>query len=510
MILAAPICANAWRVEPYQSGDVNLDGYISIKDATEIQKYLAGMDYTASANVREIADTNQDGDVNIMDVTLIQKSLAGLAEIPNDAMPTQPTEPTTEMTTAEPTTAPQTQPPTVQPTTIQPTAAPVTQPATTAPAPNEPTAPNPKVKSNVTIYFTNNENWTTVNFYFFNSKTGEPKKAWPGDAITTAKTNGLGEKIFYTTVDTSVYDRVIFNNGTRQTVNVPVGKASSGFYISDASSRKAMKVGTYAYTGADTGTMKKLTLQYSAGYNKKIWIWTPADYSASSADKYRTVYMLDGQNMFDDDHSDSYGGWEVTDAVESMMSNGGRGVIVVGIDNGNSYRDSELTPDIGDVVPAYAKDFENGTGKKFSDFVVNTVMPYVQKNYNSSKAACDNCIAGSSSGGIEAFYIGIEHPDKFGQIGAFSPAFLLFGSSVWDSYLGTKTLSPTQRLYLYSGNASGLEAEIYTDAVAMYPRLKALGWDDSRIKLVEEETADHNEAWWRIFFPEMLAWCMDV
>jgi enterochelin esterase-like enzyme len=221
--------------------------------------------------------------------------------------------------------------------------------------------------------------------------------------------------------------------------------------------------------------------------------------------------MMDGQNLFDEDHTDGYGGWEVTDAVESMMSNGGRGVIIVGIDNSSGNRDSELTPDLGDVKPEHKKDFSNRTGEQFSDFVVNTVMPYVQKNYNSSKAARDNIIAGSSSGGLEAFYIGMEHSDKFGHIGSLSPAYLLFDENVWNNYLKKFdfTSASTPKLYIYNGG-NNLEKDLLPDILTMYDRLKDGGWDSSKLKLILEEGGDHNESWWRIIFPECLTWLLAV
>ncbi|MCH5303309.1 MAG: starch-binding protein, partial [Ruminococcus sp.] len=345
-------------------------------------------------------------------------------------------------------------------------------------------------------------------FYLYNSQTQATEKSWPGTPITKYTSNDYGERIYSSTVDVNKYDRIIFNNGSsQQTVNIPVNKASSGFFISDSSNSGAMLVGTYAVSGADGGKITKTNLTYSAGYTKKIWIWTPADYSATSADKFRTVYIMDGQNLFDDDHQDGYGGWEVTDAVESMMSNGGRGVIIVGIDNGNSKRDSELTPDLGPVVPSYANEFSNRTGKQFSDFVVNTVMPYVQKNYNSSPARVDNFIAGSSSGGLEAFYIGMENKDKFGGIGALSPAFLLFNSNVWNSYLSKFdfTSADMPRLYIYNGKV-GLEDELYPDVISMNTRLISKGYSPDKIKLSIEDKGEHNEAWWRIIFPEFLSW----
>ena len=492
-------------------GDADGDKKVKIADATVIQRFLADMD-TLDADCRKAADVNGDNIINIADATLIQKYLADMKTGYNIGNPiasddaTEPsTEPTTQPTTAAPTTQPTTAAPTTQPTTAAPTTQPTTPPTTDA------TAPNPTVKNLIDIYFTNNKNWSTVYFYLYNSETSAQAAAWPGTKITKYTTNDFGEKIYSSTVDVNKYDRVIFTNGTQQTVNVPINKASSGFYISNSSNAKAMLVATYAATGADGGKITKTNLTYSTGYTKKIWIWTPADYSATSADKYRTVYIMDGQNLFDDDHQDGYGGWEVTDAVESMMANGGRGVIIVGIDNGNSKRDSELTPDIGSVVPSYANEFSHRTGEAFSNFVVNTVMPYVQKNYNSSTARVDNFIAGSSSGGLEAFYIGLEHKDKFGGIGALSPAFLLFNASVWNSYLSKYdfTADDMPLLYIYNGNGD-FENELYPAVIAMHSRLLSLGYSTDKIKLSIEENAAHNEAWWRIIFPEFLSWGLQI
>ena len=218
---------------------------------------------------------------------------------------------------------------------------------------------------------------------------------------------------------------------------------------------------------------------------------------------------MDGQNLFDADHSDSFGGWQVTDAVESLMANGGRGMIIVGIDNGNSKRDIELTPDIGNVKPQYQSDFGVRTGEAFSNFVVEKVMTYVQSNYNSSTAAKDNAIIGSSSGGLESFYIGMENMDKFGHIGALSPAFALFSESVWNKYLSKYDLTsenmPT--IYIYNGNNDSVEKEVNADTVAMYNKLTKDGYNSEKITLVLEEEAKHNEGYWRLIFPEMLCWC---
>lgn len=460
LLMSVVLTVNAYSTEKYKNGDVNRNGTVSISDATEIQRYLACMTIFYEEQTT-LADFNLDGVINIMDVTKIQMVLANIEDFPSE--PTTPTQPSTEE----------------------------------------------KVDDTVNIYFTNNKSWTDVYFYMYNSVTGEENGQWPGQKILNYSVNEYGEKVYCGSADTKKFDRIIFNNGAdSQTVNTALSKASSGFFIQSGHGT-SMIPGTYAYTGADAGTLVTTNLEYSTGYNKKIWIWTPADYSATDAKKFKTLYIMDGQNLFDSDHSDSYGGWQVTDAVESLMANGGRGMIIVGIDNGNDKRDSELTPDIGQVKPIYQSSFGVRTGEAFSDFVVNKVMPYVQSKYNSSTLPEDNAIVGSSSGGLESFYIGMENMDKFGHIGALSPAFALFDESVWNTYLSKYNFASDNlpRLYIYNGNADSVEKELYADTVGMYENLTDKGYNSHKITLVLEENGYHNEGYWRLIFPEMLCWC---
>ncbi len=61
------------------SGDVNGDGILNIRDATEIQKYNAELVDFNEIQLR-LGDLNNDGRVNISDATLIQKRVAEIKE----------------------------------------------------------------------------------------------------------------------------------------------------------------------------------------------------------------------------------------------------------------------------------------------------------------------------------------------------------------------------------------------------------------------------------------------
>ncbi|MBQ9743392.1 MAG: dockerin type I repeat-containing protein [Ruminococcus sp.] len=67
----------ALESEDEQVGDVDGDGLISVRDATEIQYYLARLVYIAP-NRYDDADVNRDGVVSVKDATMIQKFLAGI------------------------------------------------------------------------------------------------------------------------------------------------------------------------------------------------------------------------------------------------------------------------------------------------------------------------------------------------------------------------------------------------------------------------------------------------
>ena len=82
----------------YKYGDVNQDGVLSINDATDTQRYLAGY-FNFTRDMLILSDVDDDNDVSIMDVTLIQMYLARLVDdfpANNEVAPTTPTTPPTD------------------------------------------------------------------------------------------------------------------------------------------------------------------------------------------------------------------------------------------------------------------------------------------------------------------------------------------------------------------------------------------------------------------------------
>lgn len=80
MLMVASFCTVSVMAEDsFPLGDVDLNGVLNVRDATAVQKYLAGIiDFTSDR--KKLADTDGDGKVSIKDATKIQKRLAGIED----------------------------------------------------------------------------------------------------------------------------------------------------------------------------------------------------------------------------------------------------------------------------------------------------------------------------------------------------------------------------------------------------------------------------------------------
>ena len=237
-------------------------------------------------------------------------------------------------------------------------------------------------------------------------------------------------------------------------------------------------------------------------YDKNVYIWTPDDYDPKSEEKYSTVYMLDGQSVLSRKLDNKPQNWHVSEFVTSMMSVTDNKAIVVAIETMGSEttsRDEELVPNIGGK---YDEDPEPVRyGNEFSDFIADTIIPYVEKNYNVYTDAKHNCIAGSSIGGIGAFYIGLDHPEKFGTVGALSSSFWTDDAETWKKFLGSIDYSNVPFMYMYAGafyEDMGYLSEL------VYNNLLDCGYPKDKIVFHTNETGTHDIPYWRSVYPEFL------
>ncbi len=316
--------------------------------------------------------------------------------------------------------------------------------------------------------------------------------------IEMTKTDEGNDYYIYTCqADTRKYNMVHLDYGADDpTLDVAFDEYVSGWYLSDG------ELSPYV-VGKEPDYNEKYetkTFQFE-GYDLNVYIWVPDDYDSESEDKYSTIYVLDGQvDLLDNIDGNDEGSWHTVEHVESMMSLTDNKAVVVGIESGKTTRDDELIPNIGKMsVDKYPS---KQLGDDFADFICDTVIPYIESNYNVYADAEHTSVTGSSLGGLEAFYTAVEHPDKIGTAGAMSPSFWAFDIQTWINWLLPKMTEKNHPyLYIYAG-----DYELDNGAVAalMNNYLIKCGYPKDRIVCSVYQTGEHLNVYWQNIFPEFL------
>lgn len=245
----------------------------------------------------------------------------------------------------------------------------------------------------------------------------------------------------------------------------------------------------------------ELYLPYPGKDDRRVRVFVPAH---EEGEVLPVVYMTDGQNLFDEETC-SWGCWLTREAVRQERAAGGKAAIIVGIHNDNKWRDNELTPaSIGAVIAADKMDnFTAPEGEVFDAFVCNTVMPAVEAQFPVKTGRENTAFCGSSSGGLQAFFTALRHPEVFRMAGVFSPAFLLYDTDDMWRWVGGQLTANMPYLYIYTGAGDELEQQIFESVEAVYDILMELYPPELLNEVVLFENK-HHEAAWGAVFPDFL------
>lgn len=232
--------------------------------------------------------------------------------------------------------------------------------------------------------------------------------------------------------------------------------------------------------------------------SRRIWIYLPPDYEASTDKRYPVLYMQDGQNLFDEALAWMNNEWKVDETLNAFFEEGLESVIVVGIEHGEEHRGQEYAPWVRDVNGVT----EGGEGDEYVDFLVNTLKPYVDTNFRTLPAREHTGVAGSSLGGLISLYAALKYPQIIGKVGAISPA-LWFNPEIID-YAGQQPSELKTRFYFVTSKEEG-DGMIGRINQA-YEALLAQGHKEEDIKRVLTETGAHDEIYYGQRFQEMYLW----
>ena len=187
--------------------------------------------------------------------------------------------------------------------------------------------------------------------------------------------------------------------------------------------------------------IEKIKLKGEKDFGKReLLIYTPLEYFDQSR-SFEVVYVLDAQSR------------EFFDAVHTTIAfqnNGLRPMIVVGI--ASPYRNIDFLPTNVHPETVQEQYGELGGADDFSDFIENSVMPYVDKNYRTIPTKIG---IGYSNGGTFINYTMIKKPELFDVIFSIDANFTYDKGQLVDLIKNQSSLKNSLDFYYSCQTRSG-------------------------------------------------------
>jgi predicted alpha/beta superfamily hydrolase len=228
---------------------------------------------------------------------------------------------------------------------------------------------------------------------------------------------------------------------------------------------------------------------------RRIWLYLPPGYEQST-DSFPVLYMQDGQNLFDIKTAFA-GEWRIDEQLDSLIQIGGRKAIVVGIENGGSFRISEYTPW---PHPVYG----GGGGDSYVDFLVNELKPIIDQQLRTRRGPEHTGIGGSSLGGLISIYGSLKYPEVFGKVLAFSNSFWISESIFNISGYSSDTIVSYPDIYMVAGELEG--GSQVSHMLRFRDSLWKSGWLESDVMAIQHADGRHQESYWAREFAPAFQW----
>jgi pimeloyl-ACP methyl ester carboxylesterase len=161
-------------------------------------------------------------------------------------------------------------------------------------------------------------------------------------------------------------------------------------------------------------------------YERKLQIYTPPGYKKNDSKQYPVVYLLHGFPFSEKSFIDS-GVWDewitpylFTQEYPDFPEEGFRLWVDNLIVEGNIEPMIIVMPDAGTDPYGFSFYTNSMLNGNFEDFIVNDLVSYIDKKYNTVANASGRAVIGHSQGGYAAFKFGMLHPDVFGTVASHS------------------------------------------------------------------------------------------
>lgn len=166
-------------------------------------------------------------------------------------------------------------------------------------------------------------------------------------------------------------------------------------------------------------------------FTRKLQIYTPPGYIKKGEQQYPVVYLLHGFPFSEKTfiERDVWDEWLTpylfTQEYPDFPEEGFRLWIDDLIADGAIEPMIIVMPDASTIPYGFSFYTNSILNGNFEDFIVNDLVNYIDKNYNTLADASGRAVIGHSQGGYAAFKFGMLHPDIFGTVASHSGLLLV-------------------------------------------------------------------------------------
>ena len=234
--------------------------------------------------------------------------------------------------------------------------------------------------------------------------------------------------------------------------------------------------------------LSSLPKLYSKALHREVYyrVYLPRGYRQNASRRYPVLYMLDGQNVFE---NSGFGSWRAKESLDRLIRRGQiPELIVVAVDSGMSRTVDYIPPEDG------------GKADLFARFIAEELKNYIDSTYRTKPSRENTGIIGSSLGGVFSLYTGWKYFHRFGRVGSMSGSWWLKGFR--DSLPNERKRPLT--VYLDSGD-SGIASDCVGHTQEVRNILEGLGFQlgqDLHHAIGYHD--EHNESAWSRRLPHAL------
>lgn len=223
---------------------------------------------------------------------------------------------------------------------------------------------------------------------------------------------------------------------------------------------------------------------------RDIVVWLPPEYSSESDRRYPVLYMHDGQNIVDPSTSSFQVDWQIDEAADSLIKQKLiEPLIIVGIYN-TPQRNNEYT--------------ENDTGYAYMNFIVDSLKPFIDRNYRTKPDRQNTANGGGSLGGLISFILAWQYSEIFSKAFCFSPAFKIDRYNFVDNVLSYSGKKKEINLFICNGDDE-LDTRLQTGVDEMLNALTKKGYKErTDFYYVKAKNSQHGERDWSKNIPRAL------